>query len=172
MIEVSLPSLMLRIRLPSTKSIKTVGYVTPIIVDEDNVILAGHGRYEVMRTMEEFAEIEVVQLSGLSQLEKDKFRLYDNQSARTGHYDNELLLGTIENILKADGNFNISILGIDGLADAFSTDVFSFDLGKVSLDKQEEMKRYLIVIDDNIDGAIEMLNSGGYKYSLGYATKK
>ena len=33
------------------ESIKQCGYVAPIIVDEDNIILAGHTRYEALKRL-------------------------------------------------------------------------------------------------------------------------
>ena len=57
-------------------SLNDVGYLTPIVVDETDTILAGHGRFIVLKETEK--EIEVIKITGLTGLQKDKFRIYDN----------------------------------------------------------------------------------------------
>lgn len=153
-------------------SLDTVGYVTPIIVDEDHTILAGHGRYFVMKDMSEYQTIEVMVLSGLTKLEKDKFRLFDNQTSRTGHYDNELLIDTVRGILGEDSNFNISALAIDGLVDAFSTTEFTFDLGIEKLTERKETKKVIVVVTDDLEGVMELLNSNSIEYTVGHEVSR
>jgi len=148
------------------QSLKDIGYVTPIIVDEENVILAGHGRFEVMKE-DGYKEIEVLKLTGLSQVEKDKFRIYDNQSARTGHYDNELLVQTVENILEADKDFNISILNIDGLVECFSEDIITLDIGKLKMSEFKEKLKVIIITTSKIDEVKQLLDSKGIDYVEG-----
>jgi hypothetical protein len=156
------------------KSLETVGYISPIVVDENFVILAGHGRYEVMKSMEEYATIEVIQLLDLSEVDKSKFRLYDNQSSRTGHYDNEFLVDTIKSIMDSDDTFNISILGIDGLLDAFSTVTTSFDLGKAELVKKSSVvdKSKVLLILDEVDTVSDFCDRNSIKYFKGYEYNK
>lgn len=148
------------------QSLNDIGYVTPIIVDDGNMILAGHGRFEVMQEDGEL-EIEVVKLTGLKQVQKDKFRIYDNQTARTGHYDNELLVQTVEGILGADADFNISILNIDGLVEGFSEDVLSFDMGKIKMSDFKEQAKVLIVTTDKIDEVKQLLDNKNIEYIEG-----
>lgn len=149
------------------QSLNDIGYVTPIIVDDGNMILAGHGRFEVMKEDGE-TEIEVVKLTGLKQVQKDKFRIYDNQTARTGHYDNELLVETVEGILGADADFNISILNIDGLVEAFSDDILSFDIGKATLNEIKVQKnKVLVVFSDDVEKLKQLLDSKSYEYVEG-----
>lgn len=149
------------------QSLNDIGYVTPIIVDDGNMILAGHGRFEVMKEDGE-TEIEVVKLTGLKQVQKDKFRIYDNQTARTGHYDNELLVQTVENILGADAEFNISILNIDGLVEGFSEDVLSFDIGKATLEKMKvDSAKVVIVFTDKVEEVTKVLDAKSYEYAVG-----
>ena len=47
-----------------SESIRQCGYVAPIIVDEDGVILAGHTRYKALKRLS-YTEAEVVVKEGL-----------------------------------------------------------------------------------------------------------
>ncbi len=149
-------------------SINMFGYVNYIIVDNDMMILAGHGRYYVMKEMDEYKKIEVIMLSGLADVEKTKFRIFDNQSSNLGHYDDELLIDSIEEILGGDKGFDISSLGIDGLVDAFTIEEFRFDLGIVEKSMVDSKKRMIIIITDDIDGAINTIEAEGLKYILAH----
>ena len=53
------------------ESINQVGYITPIVIDENNVILAGHTRLKALKEKNESEEIEVLKVSGLSVRRKE-----------------------------------------------------------------------------------------------------
>ena len=64
------------------KSIKTYGYINPIIVTDDLMILAGHTRYKALKLLK--AEVvEVLMITGLSKKQIDGFVIADN---RVGEY--------------------------------------------------------------------------------------
>ena len=73
-----------------SKSIKQTGYNNPIIVDENMVILAGHTR-RLALIKNGIKEAEVLQVSGLSEEKKKKFRLLDNKVAEYATWDSEKL---------------------------------------------------------------------------------
>ena len=62
------------------ESIEQVGYITPIVVDENYEILAGHTRWRSLNNLGE-DEIEVIVVEGLTDEQKRKFRLLDNKIA-------------------------------------------------------------------------------------------
>jgi hypothetical protein len=132
------------------KSLTEMGYLNPIIVDETNTILAGHGRKQALEELGH-ESIDVLKITGLSKVQKKKFRLYDNQSARTGHMDNELVVETVEEILNMDNDFDISILGLDGLAESFSTEIASFTASKTKLDPISSGTKAIVFIGTQED---------------------
>lgn len=60
------------------ESIKSYGYINPIIVDENLVILAGNTRYKAMKLLK-VKYIEVLQVEGLSEEQKHGFVIADNK---------------------------------------------------------------------------------------------
>ena len=134
-------------------SIEATGYITPIIVDEDKNILSGHGRYAVL----ESGEIEVLQIVGLSEAEKKKFRLYDNRTAQTGHFDMDLLSKTVEEILELDEDFSVPTLGMKELTEIFGEELTIVNLGdkepkeKAEKDAPERKQVYLVYCERDLE---------------------
>ncbi len=79
------------------QSIQQCGYVAPIIVDESNVILAGHTRLKALRKLG-WTECEVVVKRGLSLEQKKKYRLLDNKTAELSDWDYDALELELEDI--------------------------------------------------------------------------
>ena len=69
-----------------TESIDQVGYITPIIVDENLQILAGHSRWKSLHQIGEEI-IDVILVQGLTEEQKRKFRLLDNKTAEIATWD-------------------------------------------------------------------------------------
>lgn len=72
------------------ESIKQCGYVAPIIVDENGVILAGHTRYKSLQKLG-YKEAQVLIKEGLTDEQKRKYRLLDNKTGELADWDFELL---------------------------------------------------------------------------------
>jgi hypothetical protein len=71
-------------------SIKEFGYLSPVVVDENNVILAGHTRYFALKELG-YQFIEVKQITNLSESKKKAFRILDNKLNDLGSWDTSLL---------------------------------------------------------------------------------
>ena len=68
------------------KSIKELGFRAPILVDENRVILAGHGRLEGAKRAK-LTEVPVIQYTDLTEEQKKKYRLLDNRLGDLAEYD-------------------------------------------------------------------------------------
>lgn len=123
------------------KSIKTNGYYQQIVVDEDNIILAGHGRLEAIKELG-YKKVGIKKLSGLSELEKRKLRLDDNFiNSMTGYELHALSVELTE----------IKVLG---------GEVQFLGLNKETLTRLEEHTR-LATLGKNKEIDIESLNIEG-----------
>ena len=90
-------------------SIKEFGWTNPVLVDGENGIIAGHGRVQAARKLQE-THIPIIELHGLSDVQKRAYILADNQIAINAGWDGELLLNELERLRLDD--FDISITGL------------------------------------------------------------
>ena len=79
------------------ESLKEFGFVNPVIVDENNNILAGHGRYEAAKKLG-LDRIPVRRVSGLSEEKKKAYLLVDNKLYDEGSWNYDLLHTEAESI--------------------------------------------------------------------------
>lgn len=93
-------------------SIRETTYFSPIAVDEDNMILAGHGRYEAAKILG-LKEVPVVRVTGLSPARKRALILADNRIQESARWDRNLLaieFPELTDLLVAEG-LDIGITG-------------------------------------------------------------
>lgn len=69
------------------ESIRQVGYITPIVIDEDGVILAGHTRLAALKETGA-EECEVIVAEGLTEEQRKKYRILDNKTGELATWDN------------------------------------------------------------------------------------
>jgi len=86
------------------------GFTNPILVDDSNGILAGHGRLMAARQLG-LTEVPVVRLEHLSEAQKRAYVIADNQLAATAGWD-ETLLAEEPGWLR-DERFDLDLLGFD-----------------------------------------------------------
>jgi DNA modification methylase len=94
------------------ESIEAFGFVVPIVVDEDGVILSGHGRREAALLLK-LETVSVVQLKGLSPAAKRAFMLAENKIASNAGWDRKRLaleLHDLGELLRAE-DFGIEVTG-------------------------------------------------------------
>lgn len=90
------------------ESIKQCGYIAPIVVDENMVVLAGHTRLKAIKMLgKEKVQVEIVK--GLNEAQKRKYRLLDNKTGEFAQWDFKKLKEEVKDL---DFGFDF---GIDGL---------------------------------------------------------
>lgn len=104
------------------KSIKEFGFLNPIILDENNEVIAGHGRLEAAKKLG-MKEVPCIRAMELNPEQVIAYRLADNRIAELGNLDSSILMQDLE-FLKLSGfdmptiGFDIEIPDIDlGMAD-------------------------------------------------------
>ena len=68
------------------ESIKQCSYITPIIVDEEHVILAGHTRYKALKALD-YKEVPCLVCDGITEEQKKKYRYLDNKTGEKATWD-------------------------------------------------------------------------------------
>lgn len=88
-------------------SIKEFGFQVPIVVDKDNVIVAGHTRYKAAQKLG-LTEVPVVVAEDLTPKQIKAFRLADNKTAEKASWDFEKLTDEIADL---ELDFDLTSLG-------------------------------------------------------------
>jgi DNA modification methylase len=100
-------------------SIREFGFTNPVLVDEQNTLIAGHGRLLAAQKLS-LAEVPAVVLEGLSEPQKQALRIADNKLALNAGWDDDLLRTELLDL--RDGGFDLALTGFgeDELADLFA----------------------------------------------------
>lgn len=83
------------------KSIQEFGNNDPIAIDENNVIIEGHGRYKALQELG-YDEVEVIRLSHMDDEQKRAYILAHNKLTMNSGFDIELLNSELESIVNID----------------------------------------------------------------------
>lgn len=79
------------------KSIKEFGFKVPIIIDENNIIVCGHTRYEASKLLN-LKKIPCIIVKDLNEEQIKAFRLVDNKVSEYSRWDYEKLKEELRNI--------------------------------------------------------------------------
>ena len=94
------------------ESIKMFGFTNPILVDQNNVIVAGHGRAEGAKLIG-INEVPTIRLENLS---PDQIRAYviaDNRLAEKAGWDKSILAIELQHLLTIESDFEVTITGFE-----------------------------------------------------------
>lgn len=91
-------------------SIQEFGFTNPILIDEHNGIVAGHGRLLGANRLG-MDEVPCILLAGLTEAQKKAYVIADNQLALNAGWDLDMLKLEIESL--DDLDFDTSLLGFD-----------------------------------------------------------
>lgn len=122
------------------ESIKQCEYIAPIIVDEDMVILAGHTRTKALEKLGADT-VEVMQVSGLSEAQKRKYRLLDNKTNELAMWDFDKLDLELADLDFDDFDFGFDIEVDEGYGTDFELpDGEKSDMCQITFYLHEEQK--------------------------------
>lgn len=93
-------------------SIKEFKFNNPILIDENNVLIAGHGRLLASKHLQ-IKEIPAIRLTHLTESQKKAYRIADNKLTENGAWDMDLLKIEFEEIQKLNLDLNLDITGFD-----------------------------------------------------------
>lgn len=82
-------------------SIKEFGYNDPIAIDENNIIVEGHGRYIALKELG-YKEIEVLKLSHMSNEQKKAYIIAHNKTCMNTGFNLEMLEEELQSISELD----------------------------------------------------------------------
>jgi ParB-like chromosome segregation protein Spo0J len=91
-------------------SVREFGWITPIVVDEDGVVLAGHGRLQAARLLG-LTGVPTVQVKHLTAERKRAFMLADNRLAELAGWDESLLTIELKELSDLSIDFDFEVTG-------------------------------------------------------------
>jgi hypothetical protein len=95
-------------------SIREFGFLNPVIVDDDNTVLAGHGRLEAA-LLEGLTHVPIIRFDHLTAAQKRAYLIADNRIAEQAGWDREILaieLGELIDLLPVEG-MDVSLTGFE-----------------------------------------------------------
>ena len=92
------------------RSIQRFGFVNPVLVSDEDQIVAGHGRVEAARLLG-MKDVPTLALSHLDAAERQAYVLADNKLAENAGWDKELLAIELQHLVDLD--FDVELTGFD-----------------------------------------------------------
>ena len=99
-------------------SINEFGFTNPLLIDEKDNIIAGHGRLLASKKLK-MEEVPCIVLSGLTKAQKKAYIIADNKMALNAGWDDELLKIELENLKELDFDLELTGFNVDELDDIF-----------------------------------------------------
>lgn len=127
------------------ESIKEFGFISPCLIDNDNNIIAGHGRAQAAQIIG-MDKIPCVRVEGLTEDQKKAYVIADNRLTELGGWNKDLVAAELS--LLDINNFNVDVTGfkIDDIKELN----LSFDL-PYGAERSRTAKAYNMDISEDIE---------------------
>src|SRR5258705_10349592 len=93
-------------------AIRRFGFTNPVLVDDANGIVAGHGRVEAAKVVG-LDQVQTVRLSPMSEAEIRAYVIADNRLAENAGWDRELLGLELQYLTSLDIDFEVTLTGFE-----------------------------------------------------------
>ena len=90
------------------QSIKTFGFTSPVLVDEESLVLAGHGRLMAAKKLKQ-KEVPCIVVTGLTEDQKRAYIIADNKIAENSGWDTDTLTAELKAL--DDLGFGLNTIG-------------------------------------------------------------
>lgn len=133
------------------KSIKEFGMCDPIAIDENNVIIEGHGRYIALNELG-YKEVDCIRIENLTEEQKKAYTLVHNKLTMNTGFDMEKVEKEIEQIKSIDMSY-------------FDFDIYpeEIELPEVETEDQEQIFRMTLNFSEEqfqeVQEAIEIIEA-------------
>jgi DNA modification methylase len=93
-------------------SIQNFGFTNPVLIDQQDTIIAGHGRVEAAKLLNRLV-VPTIRIEHLSEAQKRAYVLADNKIAANAGWDPEILAIELQHLSTIDLDFDIEITGFE-----------------------------------------------------------
>jgi ParB family chromosome partitioning protein len=144
-------------------SIKDFDFDVPIVVDMNNVIVKGHGRYEALKELgKDTVPLVAVNMALDTEKKSSAARIADNESSKAAVVDNELL------------NFELDLIGEEFDLGDYGLDLGNFDLEVGSTNEENDLSEKLnqrLVLEIEFESEIQLKSIYDEMTKKGYTCK-
>lgn len=145
------------------ESIKQFGFKVPIVIDRNNIIVAGHTRYKAAKKLS-MTEVPCIVADDLTDEQIKAFRLADNKVAEKAEWDFELLDSELEDLF----DFDMTVFGFEEEEEEKTVEIVEDDFEaeipeepKAKLGNIYQLGRHRLMCGDSTDkAAVELLMNG------------
>ncbi|HET9063061.1 MAG TPA: DNA methyltransferase, partial [Candidatus Binatia bacterium] len=95
-----------------TESVDRFGFTTPILIDADQTVIAGHGRIEAAKRLG-MTELPTIRLDHMTEAEIRAYVIADNKLAELAGWDDELLAAEFQYLADLDLEFDLTVTGFE-----------------------------------------------------------
>ena len=110
------------------EAIKAFGFTNPLLIDDENNLIAGHGRLEAVKQLNiidfkenPLKELPAIIISGLSEADKKALIIADNKIAENASWDYDLLQAEFQELEAI--NYDLDLMGFDNLDEILGADI-------------------------------------------------
>lgn len=141
-------------------SIRTYGFTNPLLIDEKNNLIAGHGRLEAVKQLNRvdfknnpLMELPAIIIDGLSEADKKALIIADNQIALNAGWDYEILSQELNEL--ADISYDLDLLAFDNIDDLLDCKLDDIDESEKELKEVEISQKYELLIKCKNESELE-----------------
>ena len=91
-------------------SIQQWGWTVPLLIDESNNVIAGHGRLEAAKRLD-MREVPCIVASGWSENQRRAYVIADNKLSENSQWDDTIFFDELKSL--SDLDFDLRLVGID-----------------------------------------------------------
>lgn len=141
------------------ESINTFGFLKPVLIDENKMILAGHGAVMAACRLE-LPTIPVRQIVGLTKGQKQGYVIADNRSSELSKWDWEILAGELDDLKALDEDM-LSPVGFEDFGQVGS--MHSRNGTNVTLGGDRFLLQLEFETETDLEKAFDEMNKRGIK---------
>ncbi len=94
------------------ESLKKFGWTNPVLIDDDDGIIAGHGRVAAAKLLE-LKSVPTIRLGTMTEAEKRAYIIADNRLAELAGWDEQLLAIELQFLLDVEVDFDVELTGFE-----------------------------------------------------------
>jgi ParB-like chromosome segregation protein Spo0J len=93
-------------------SIRTFGFLNPVLIGADSIVIAGHGRVAAAKRLG-LGKVPTIELAHLNEAERRAYVIADNRLAELAGWDHDILAIELQALSELDLDFDLEITGFE-----------------------------------------------------------